>query len=359
MKIALTHPYSWPEVRRGAERIIMETARALAARGHDVAIFSAGSRASDQRNDGVRIVRFRRIWKRDWIHERWFGWRITPHLALGGFDATHAFMPCDALAAIRAKRLGGRHHSLYDEMGVPWLNWDGKRDASARKRVVAGIDTYGCMSEYALDALRAGSDRRGVRIPGGVRMAEFQPAGRREPTPTLLFSGAFEVPFKGVSTLLEALALVAEKEPDVKLWLSGPGDGAVLLRAAPVAAAQRTEILPLGEPGDQALRYGTAWATVLPSRRESFGMVMLESLACGTPVVTTNEGAPQELVTPSTGAVAEAGDVCSLADALLRAIELARGPTTVAACRDAAASYDWDDAIAPLLEGLYAGGPAA
>src|SRR5690606_13630231 len=113
-------------------------------------------------------------------------------------DATHAFMPHDALAAIRAQRLGG-HRTLYDEMGVPWLVWGKLRDEAARVAVAERIDVYGCMSQYALDALRANNDRPGVRIPGGVRLDEFVPADEREPASTLLFSGAFDVAFKGVA----------------------------------------------------------------------------------------------------------------------------------------------------------------
>lgn len=356
MKIALTHPYSWPEVRRGAERIIVETARALAGRGHDVTVYSAGSAASTTVEGRVRTVRFRRRWRRDWMHERWFGWRVAPHLAAGRFDATHSFMPHDALAAVRTRRLGG-HRTLYDEMGVPWLVWDRLRDGGARAKVVDRVDVYACMSQYALDALRSHGVRQGVRLPGGVRLDEFTPAAERAPTPTVLFSGAFDVPFKGVAGLLDALALVAEQRPDVQLWLSGPGDGAKLLAAAPEAARQRTEILPLGAPADQPERYGRAWVTAQPSVRESFGMVMLESLACGTPIVTTDDGALQELVSPTTGVVAEAGDVASLAAALLRALDLAADPATAAACRAAAEPYDWDTGIAPLLEDLYAPGP--
>lgn len=357
MKIALTHPYSWPEVRRGAERILVETARALAARGHEVTIYTAGAQSGTTRADGVKTVKFRRLFGRAWLHERWFGLRVAPHLAAGRFDATHAFMPYDALAAARTRRLGG-HRSLYDEMGVPFLVWDALRDDKARRRVVDAIDVYGCMSQYALDHLRAGSARQGTRIPGGVRLDQFRPAAEREPVPTLLFSGAFDVPFKGVAALLEALPLVADVHPDVRLWLSGPGNGEALFAAAPPEAVARTEILPLGEPGDQPGRYARAWTTVQVSVRESFGMVMLESLACGTPIVTSDDGALQELVEPGvTGYVSVAGDRESLAQALIDSLTLSQKPDTAEACRASVAPYDWDTGIAPLLEGLYAPGP--
>ncbi|MES4793150.1 MAG: hypothetical protein C4321_09370, partial [Chloroflexota bacterium] len=73
--------------------------------------------------------------------------------------------------------------------------------------------------------------------------------------------------------------------PDVAVWLSGPGDASALLAAAPPEARARTTVLPLGEPTAQHERYGRAWVTTLPSRGDSFGMVLVESLACGTPIV--------------------------------------------------------------------------
>jgi glycosyltransferase involved in cell wall biosynthesis len=83
-------------------------------------------------------------------------------------------------------------------------------------------------------------------------------------------------------------------------------------------------------------------------------MALVESLACGTPIVTTTDGAPQELVDQGvTGEVCAAGDPKSLAEACLRAFRLARRPATVTACRAAAEPFDWDLGIAPLCERLY------
>ena len=84
VKVAITHPYSWPEVRRGAERITVESSRALAARGHDVTLFSAGAEASTTRTDGFTLVRFKRVFEQPHWHERWFGWRLLPALCAAG-----------------------------------------------------------------------------------------------------------------------------------------------------------------------------------------------------------------------------------------------------------------------------------
>jgi phosphatidyl-myo-inositol alpha-mannosyltransferase len=135
--------------------------------------------------------------------------------------------------------------------------------------------------------------------------------------------------------------------------LTGSGDATPLLAAAPPAAQERTKVLPLGAPEDLPRRYGEAWTTVLPSTGEAFGLALLESLACGTPVVGNDNGALPELVSPTVGSLATPGDTDSLADACEQALELSRVNGIVDVCRDAARSYDWDTGIAPKLEAIY------
>jgi phosphatidylinositol alpha-mannosyltransferase len=231
------------------------------------------------------------------------------------------------------------------------------KEAAVVEGVVAGIDVYSCMSQYALDYLARDYGRTdGVVIPGGVAMAEFAPAEQRTAEPTLLFSGALTEPRKGIATLLEALPRIAEVEPGVRLWLSGPGDPKEFLAAAPPEAVHRTEVLGVGESNRQHERYGAAWATCLPSVSDSFGMALIESLACGTPLVVSTDGAPQELVTEGVnGELCEPFDAESLTAACLRAIALARKRETIDACRATASRFDWNQGLAPYVEALYRG----
>jgi glycosyltransferase involved in cell wall biosynthesis len=355
VRVAITHPYSWPEVRRGAERITVETARALAGRGHDVTLFTAGARRGRSSDAGVTTVRYRRRFGASGRHERWFGWRVLPDLVRGRFDVVHSLMPGDALAAIRARRITG-HRVVYEEMGNPYRRWwAGLPDRRVRERVVRGGDVYACMSEYSRSVLEAEWGREGSIIPGGVRLDQFAPAPAREPRPTILFSGAVTERRKHLDTLLEAIAILAEREPDVRLWISGPGDPSPLLAAAPSAAVERAVVLDLGRAEEQGERYGRAWVTALPSEADSFGLVMIESLASGTPVVVADDGAPREVVEPGIGAISRLRDPVSLADALANTLALARDPATASRCRTRSAAFDWDTGIAPLLERLYSG----
>ena len=359
MRIAFTHAFCWPEVRRGAERFIQELGAALVRRGHEVTILSSGWDASTTVDDGVTTIRLRRRHEDTWAHEADFGRRVLPRLVRGRYDAVHSMGRRDALASIRAARLHPGRRTVLTDLGLPsreFWSHHGK-EAAVVERVVRGIDVYSCMSRFALDFLERDYGRAdGVVVPGGVSLAAFAPAPAREAQPTLLLSGAFTDARKGAGTVLEALPLLARDEPGVHFWLSGPGDAGPLLDAAPAEARRRTTFLGVGEAHEQAGRYGRAWATVLPSTDDSFGMALIESQACGTPIVVSTQGAPQELVTPGvTGELCDPGDAAGFAAAALRAFALARDPATVDACRASAARFDWDAALAPLCEGLYAG----
>jgi phosphatidylinositol alpha-mannosyltransferase len=362
MRIALTHAYSWPEVRRGAERFLPSLAAALVRRGHEVIHYSAAWSAGTSTEEGVRTIRLRRVFRDQPRHEADFGRRLLPRLALGRFDAVHALGRSDALASVRAARLHQSTTTVFTDMGLPnpasWA-YVGRHEARTGPKVVKGVEVYSGMSQCAVDYLVRYCGREdGVVIPGGVDLDSFAPSSARAPSPTILFSGAIAEQRKGVPLLLEALPLIAEREPEVELWLSGPGDAEPFLAEAPAVARERTKLLGLGDAEDQPEHYGRTWITCLPSVKDSFGMALLESLACGTPLVATTDSAPKELVeVGATGELCDPENPRSLAEACLRGFRLARDPATVERCRSSAQAYDWDEGLAPLCEALYRGDP--
>jgi phosphatidylinositol alpha-mannosyltransferase len=303
----------------------------------------------------------RRRFERPYRHEADFALRLLPRLARGRFDAVHSLGHFDALASVLAARLrrDGRRTVITD-LGLPDpAYWEslGPLHARVASAVAAGIEIYSGMSQLAVDYLARNYGRDdGVVVPGGVALGRFVSAERRNERPSILFSGVISERRKGVPVLLEALPLIAAAEPDVELWLSGPGDPGPWLAEAPAAALPRVRAIGLGDLDRQHERYGQAWVTCLPSMYDSFGMALVESLACGTPIVASTHGAPQELVQEGiTGELCAPEDPRSLADACLRAFELARRPQTIAVCRASAERFDWDLGIAPLCERLYLG----
>ena len=360
MRIALTHAYCWPEVRRGAERFIPMLAAALARRGHEVVHYSAAWSPERTQENAVTNVKLRRRFRNQVRHEADFGRRLLPRLAAERFDAVHSLGRHDALASIRAARLRPGRRTVITDLGLPnprsW-SFVGRREVRVVARVVRRIDVYSAMSVCAIEYLARHYGREnGVVVPGGVDLETFAPALEREPRPTMLFSGDIAERRKGVPVLLAALPLIAEREPDVELWLSGPGDAEPFLAEATPEARERTRLLGLGDERRQHERYGQAWITCLPSVKDSFGMALVESLACGTPIVATTDSAPKELVRDGvTGELCEPESPESLAEACLRAFALTRDPRTATACRDSARPYGWDEGLAPLCEALYRG----
>ena len=93
---------------------------------------------------------------------------------------------------------------------------------------------------------------------------------------------------------------------------------------------------------------------MLPADDEAFGLVLVESLAAGTPVVAARSGACPDIVDdPRVGRLFEPGDAADLARAIGEALELAADAETAAACREHARRWDWSRVV-ERYEELYA-----
>lgn len=126
-------------------------------------------------------------------------------------------------------------------------------------------------------------------------------------TPNLLFVGHLE-PWKGLDVLLSALELLPEPRPSLRVH----GDGSL---AAPLAARAPRGVRFLGPVPLGPKDLHAADLVVVPSRRESFGMVALEALAAGCPLLASAVGGLVDLVGPA-GRLVPPGDPRGLADAI-------------------------------------------
>jgi D-inositol-3-phosphate glycosyltransferase len=138
-------------------------------------------------------------------------------------------------------------------------------------------------------------------IPCGVDLKLFVPQerlqarkqlGLKPNLPVLLFAGRLD-PFKGPDLLLRAATLM-EQEAQIVI-VGGKLDGDKDLQKLHALAAelnidQRVHFLGARPQQELPLLYSAADVTVVPSYHESFGLVAVESLACGTPVVATRAG---------------------------------------------------------------------
>jgi phosphatidyl-myo-inositol alpha-mannosyltransferase len=132
-----------------------------------------------------------------------------------------------------------------------------------------------------------------VEIPNGVDVSHF---ARAQPLPgyprtggTVGFVGRFGELRKGMPVLLAALRTAARTRPDLRLLVVGHGDAAALRRAAGPALASRIRVLgALGDEGKAAVLASVDVLCVPAVGGESFGIVLSEAMAAGTPVVASD-----------------------------------------------------------------------
>lgn len=355
LRIALTHWCAWPEVRRGTERYLHELGAALLAAGHEVEILTTTPGAPHtgrERGVPVRYLRRRPVLRRrfgELAPEVGFGAQALARLASRPLDVWHAMGTADAAAAAELGRVR-RLRSVYTDHGFPFRPSRERRpDRRLHEVVVAHVDHYVCVSEAAGATLLDGYGRHADVRSGGVDTRTFEPGGRRHSSPVVLFAGDAGEERKNLPLLATAVARLRRGGTPAELWVAGPGDQVAAVRAGgldPGAA----RLLGTVAPDDLRDLYRSAWVTALPARAEAFGLVLVESLACGTPVLALDQGGPRDIVTPDVGRLVAEDE---LAAGLLEVLDLAGQPDAVDACRTASLTWDWRTAVVPHLERLY------
>jgi glycosyltransferase involved in cell wall biosynthesis len=171
----------------------------------------------------------------------------------------------------------------------------------------------------------------------------------------LLFSASLEDRRKRADLAVAAFALLLDRHPDGRLVMSGVGDPSWALAGIPARVRDAVDIVGAGRPEEVPGRYRDATVTVLSAQHEAFGLVLLESLASGTPAVCLpSGGAPEVLGSDRVGHVASSCTAEALAEAVEHAVALARRDGTASHCVARALQWDWGVTVGPAHERVYA-----
>lgn len=358
MRIAITHPFCWPYVRRGAERFISELGCFLAGRGHIVTTISSKPGRSDieETPNGMRI-----------LHGQWWtAW--TPWARLQ--PAYRFLLPCyasvrrlrpdivqslyyvDAWAAQRGKR---RHKAVYYVAGppVPSLQRRVPPDRRLLRKAIEDADALLVPSEYVRGVVREHYNRNSRLLPVPIRTADFQAPKRPGSRPVILAVAAFDERRKGLRVIVRAFARLHQKYTEALLRISGQVSERLrrdVLKTVPPELSGSIEFLGLGCIQDMPRLYSDATVTVVPATWEAYSLVVLESWAAGTPVVAACHAALPEIVTDTaTGVLVDPGtdpmeptNDEGLAWGMEQALKLAECKQTEQLCRLRAANYSWD-----------------
>lgn len=226
-------------------------------------------------------------------------------------------------------------------------------------RAVRSADALTAVSPYLCDKLRRVVRRTAALIPDGLEPVWFAEE-RCEPdmfAPVVLSVNSGFTPLKNVTTLLEAFALVRRVLPACRLTLVGPGfepGGAAAQWAAPRRLAAGVDFAGVLSPAGVRELMRASSVLAHPSREESFGMPLIEAMACRTPVMggATSGAVPWILDEGRAGVLTDVTSPSSIAAAavvLLQDSDLWRRYSR-AGHRRAAAYYSSERVVAQYLE---------
>lgn len=363
MKIALIHMRH--AASGGTERFLNELSRYLAERGEDVTIICRSHVAPS--HPAIRFVRLRpfslgkahRIWR--------FAQAVERHVNAADYDLVYALGKTWTHDMLRIG--GGTTHHHLASMQRRRLRFKDKIAMRIEARAMAPGAYYHVVSNSwqsdseIAEAYEVPAARRSVihnfvdtrRFDRQRLGTEVDALGRQlgldNNTPVLLFLGT-GYRRKGLEPTLEAFARL-EVEATLLVVGRDSQQAEYEAHARHLGIAEKCHFL--GEQSAPERYFALADCYVLPARYEPFGFTVLEALACGTPVITTQSCGAKEVVTPEVATVIDgADDVAALSEAMAHWARQKDDEALKVRCRELALMLDVEEIMAQNYRQLLA-----
>jgi phosphatidylinositol alpha-mannosyltransferase len=350
VKIGLACPYTW-DVPGGVQAHVRDLAEALLDLGHDVSVITPVDDETTLPPHAVDAGRALPVPYNGSVSRILLGpvstVRVRRWLREGHFDVLHVHEPTAPSVSLLANMLAtgpivATFHTANprSRMLNTFASWMQPSFEKLRARIAVSEAARRTIVEHL------GADA--VLIPNGVAVPSYAAAPPLTEFPpndaTIAFLGRIDEPRKGLDVLLEALPAVAARVPAARLLVAGPGDVDDVAERLPDRIRDRVHFLGLVSEEEKRQVFHSADVYCAPNTgQESFGIVLLEAMAAGTPVVASDIDAFRRVLDDGrAGRLFPVGDPSALASALVelltqehRRTELSeRGQQVVAA-------YDW------------------
>jgi len=372
VRIGIVCPYAW-DVPGGVQFHVRDLAEYFLAQGHQVGVLapadddavlppyltSCGWAVPVRYNGSVARVSFGPVTSA----------RVTRWLEAGDFDVVHIHEPLVPSASLMA--LWASTEPVVATFHSAMLRSRALHAAHPLLRPsLEKIRGRIAVSEDARATVQRHLGGEAFIIPNGVSVDEFNGAVPRPEwratngSPTFAFLGRVDEPRKGLQVALAALPTVLDVHPGARLLIAGPGDATELLRAADPRATAASTVLGMVSDADKAALLRSVDAYVAPHLGgESFGIVLVEAMSAGAPVVASDLPAFAAVLDDGrTGVLFERGSPEALSRALLDLVsdpDRQAGLRTVGLAR--ARVFDWDvvaDRVMAVYETVIAGADA-
>jgi glycosyltransferase involved in cell wall biosynthesis len=297
----------------GVVRGIIDLCTVLAAAGHNVTVLTTdpGDAPDDWKDPAPgrpRAVAVHRPWMLGGLLAGGARRALAVHLRDADVLHIHGMWdPFHVQWAAAARQLGLPYvfsvHGMLDDWAMS-VRRPKKRVflAAFGRKLLHGAHTVHCTAQAELDQARKWLPRgNGTVIPLVVQLEAFRDLPGPEPArqalsikggdrPTILFLSRLH-PVKGVELLIEAVGALGAQGVDCDLLIAGTGEPDYVASLERLTTARglddRVRFLGFVSGREKPSLFQAADVFCLPSQHENFGMAWVESLACGTPVVTT------------------------------------------------------------------------
>lgn len=358
MKIGIVCPYSF-DVPGGVQGHVIDLAKALLARGHQVSVLAPADEDSDVPDFVVPAGKALGIPYNGSVARLQFGpvsyARVRRWIRDGDFDVLHLHEPAaPSLSLLALKVADGPIVATF-------------HTATTRSRTLAAFQPVlrplleKITARIAVSALarrvqveHAGGDA--VEVPNGVDVDFFSRALPLDGYPraggTVGFVGRYTEPRKGMGVLLEALRALLPEFEELRLLVVGRGDADQLRREAGPELAPHIDLLGQVDDETKARALRSVDVYCAPNTGgESFGMILTEAMAAGTPVLASGlDSFRRVLDDGKAGMLTETGDAAALADGLRELLgDPARRASLAAAAGERVAMFDWSVVTTQVL----------
>ena len=295
MRIGIVCPYSW-DIPGGVSAHVNDLAQSLIRMGHYVSVLapaefdellpdfvvSTGKPRAVKYNGSTARLSFGPLVAR----------KVSKWIEEGDFDVLHVHEPLSpSLSVLACWAANGpivaTWHSAMDRSRM--MLTLSKLGQTAMEKVSARI----AVSEAARATLIKHVGGDAVVIPNGVDVSIFTNAtpmfGWPGPNLSIAFLGRGDEPRKGLEILVDAYPQIRKSFPNVRLLIAGPGEPADTLKKLSKVDRASVTVLGMIAPQDKPSVLASGTIYLAPNTGgESFGIVLLEAMASGTPVVASD-----------------------------------------------------------------------
>lgn len=333
MKIVQTPARFYPAVG-GVEKYVLDLSKELVKQGNEVKVICANEPDSKIKNfKGIKIERLNYCGK---ITNTNLTWSLFNKLKNEEFDVIHTHIPTPWSADIsrmiskkKDKPLILTYHndlikkgfaniiaSLYSSTFLKIL-------LNQADKIIITQPEYINYSKY----LKKYKNKI-VVIPNAIDISKFKNISTKKENNSIFFLSVLDKfhRYKGLDYLLNALVEIKKNIPSIKLYVAGRGELLAEYKELTKRLDLESNVIFLGYVSDEELikYYNKSNAFVLPSidHNEGFGIVLLESLACKTPVITTDiVGISKEIKKDNCGLVVKSKNSNALVEAIIKILK--------------------------------------